>query len=109
VAPFRVSLEWGWQRQSPRRAWVPQGARVGWLAGPDLYLEPALSYQVAQAVAGQEGLVLSEQTLLHRLRQRQLLASIDVGRGMLLVRRTLEGCSRQVLRLGATDLRHPPA
>jgi hypothetical protein len=32
------------------------------------------------------------------------LVSIDVGRQMLLVRRTLEGCPRQVLHLKASDL-----
>ncbi|MGD1092897.1 MAG: hypothetical protein ABSB35_13025 [Bryobacteraceae bacterium] len=40
----------------------------------------------------------------HRLRERGLLVSTDVGRQMLTVRRTLEGCPRQVLHLKAGDL-----
>ena len=78
--------------------------RVGWLARSDLFLEPAASYQVAQQAAGLERLPVSEQTLRHRLREHGLLASIDVGRQMLLVRRTLEGYPRQVLHLKVSDL-----
>ena len=80
------------------------GARIGWLAGPDLYLEPTVSYEVAQNVAGNDRLPVSEQTLRHRLRERHLLASVDEGRQMLLVRRILEGCPRQVLHLKASHL-----
>jgi hypothetical protein len=47
---------------------------------------------------------VSEQTLRHRLRERGLLVSTDVGRQMLTVRRTLEGCPRQVLHLKVSDL-----
>ena len=47
---------------------------------------------------------MSEQTLRHRLRQKGLLASLDEGRGMLLVRRTLERHPRQVVHLKAKDL-----
>ena len=95
----------GWQ-QSKRsgRRWVPQGPRIGWVAGIDLYLEPAASYQVAQQIAGGEGLAVSEQTLRCRLRECGLLVSTDVGRQMLTVRRTLEGCPRQVLHLRVSDL-----
>src|SRR6266849_3206831 len=89
------------------RGWVPQGTRVGWVARSDLFLEPAASYHVAQQAAGVERLAVSEQTLRHRLREHGLLASLDVGRQMLLVRRTLEGCPRQVLHLKATQLVGP--
>ena len=47
---------------------------------------------------------MSEQTLRHRLRERGLLVSTDVGRQMLTVRRTLEGCPRQVVHLKVSDL-----
>ena len=46
---------WGWRRKSGR-AWVPQGARIGWLDGPNLYLEPTISYEVVQQIAGTERL-----------------------------------------------------
>jgi hypothetical protein len=78
---------------------VPQGARIGWVGGSDLFLEPAISYEVAQQTAGAERLPISGQTLRHRLREHALLASVDAGRQMLLVRRTLEGRARQVLHL----------
>jgi seryl-tRNA(Sec) selenium transferase len=38
------------------------------------------------------------------LHERGLLASVDAGRQMLLVRRTLEGIPRQILHLKARDL-----
>jgi hypothetical protein len=94
--------QWGWQCK--RRRWVSQGPRIGWVAGIDLYLEPAASYQVAQQLAGSERLAVSEQTLRSRLRECGLLVSTDVGRQMLTVRRTLEGCPRQVLHLRVGDL-----
>jgi len=95
---------WGWHRKSAGRPWVPQGARIGWLAVPDLYLEPAASYEVAQQMAGSERLPITEQKLRHRLREQDLLASVDSARHVLLVRRTLEGRPRQVLHLRARDL-----
>ena len=47
---------------------------------------------------------VSQQTLHQRLRERGLLASVDRGRQMVQVRRTLEGRPRQVLHLKAMDL-----
>ena len=94
----------GWQCQRRGRKWIPQGPRIGWVAGIDLFLEPAASYQVAQQIAGAEGLAVSQQTLRSRLGERGLLVSTDVGRQMLTVRRTLEGCPRQVLHLKVSDL-----
>jgi len=101
--PEEPPTAWGWQRKSPAR-WVPQGPRIGWLVGHNLYVEPAASYQVAQQMAGSEGLPVSEQILRQRLRDSHLLASVDTARQMLLVRRTLEGRPRQVLHLRARDL-----
>ena len=98
---------WGWQRKSPGRGWVPQGVGIGWIAGPYIYLDPSASYQVAQLLAGNEPLLLSEQTLRQRLKERHLLVSIDPGRQMLLVRRTLAGRPRQVLHLKTSDLERP--
>src|ERR1019366_9763394 len=91
--PEAASL-WGWRRKPTGRRWIACGACIGWVAGSELYLDSWASYQVAQQAAGVERLAVSEQTLRHRLRTRGLLASIDVGRQTLLVRRTLEGCPR---------------
>ena len=95
---------WGWLQKPHRRAWLPQGTRIGWLSDSDIFLEPAASYQVAQQMAGREHLPVSAQTLRQRLRERGLLVSVDVGRNMLMVRRTLEGGPRKVLHLKASDL-----
>jgi hypothetical protein len=86
------------------RIFAHLGTRIGWVAGGDLYLEPTASYAVAQAVAGTARLSVSEQTLRQRLREQGLLASIDAGRQMLQVRRTLSGRPRQVLHLRTSDV-----
>jgi hypothetical protein len=101
-APAEAAL-WGWQRKPTGRAWVANGTRIGWVAGSDLFLEPEASYRVAQELAGADRLV-GEQALRHRLHERGLLASVDAGRRMVQVRRTLEGKPRQVLHLKASDL-----
>jgi hypothetical protein len=95
---------WGWRQKSPGRAWVPQGLRIGWIAGSDLFLEPAASYEIAQSEAGKERLAVTEQALRHRLHEQRLLASVDAGRKMLLVRRIIDGHPRQVLHLSANAL-----
>jgi hypothetical protein len=101
---------WGWQRQ-PTGGWRPLGTCIGWTVGSDAFLKPAASYQVAQELAGAERLP-GEQMLRQRMRERGLLASVDVGRQMVQVRRTLEGSPRLVLHLKVGDLiqvsRAPP-
>ena len=59
---------------------------------------------MAQQLGGAERLAVSEQTLRHRLRERGLLVSTDLGRQMLTVRPTLEGHPSQVLHLKMSDL-----
>jgi hypothetical protein len=102
-APESAEL-WGWRRKPTGRRWTPTGIRIGWVARHELFLDPAASYHIAQQLAGTQPLLISEQTLRHRLHQRRLLATVDAGRQMLLVRRTLEGRPRQVLHLKASDL-----
>jgi hypothetical protein len=98
-----LSERWGWPKLRGRAS-VPQGKRIGWVAGSELFLEPATSYEVAQQMAGTERLPVSAQTLRRRLREHGLLTSVDVGREMLLVRRTLDGTTRQVLHMKTQDL-----
>lgn len=95
---------WVWRRNPARGRWAPGGTRIGWIKQADLFLEPTISYEVAQQLAGSHRLPISERTLRQRLREHGLLASVDVGRQMLLVRRTLERTSKQVLHLRAKDL-----
>ena len=99
---------WGWQCKPGKRS-VPRGPCIGWVAGNDLFLEPVASYRVAQEHAGKERLTVGEQALRQRLRTAGLLASVDEGRQMLQVRRTLAGRQRQVLHLKSKDLLRPKA
>jgi hypothetical protein len=94
---------WGWRPKSRGLRLAPRGTRIGWVKGSDLFLDPAASYQIAQTIAGAERLRVSQQTLHHRLRESGLLASVDQGRQMVQVRRTVEGYSRQVLHFKAED------
>jgi len=93
---------WGWRRKPTSQKWIPQGSRIGWVIGSDLFLEPMVSYHIA--FAGAERFTLSQQALHQKLRESGLLASVDRGRQMVQVRRTLEGCPRQVLHLRAGHL-----
>jgi len=65
---------WGWRRG--RLAWVAQGTRIGWLIADDVYLNPALSHQIACEIAGAQQLSISVYTLSRRLHQQGLLATI---------------------------------
>ncbi len=106
---------WGWRsRQVGPGAysgpeWQPQGRRVGWVEGDDLFLEPDAAYQIAQeAGAGSaDALAVGNVTLWKRLKEAGALASVDSGRGKLQVRRTLEGVRRSVIHVCAGCLESP--
>jgi hypothetical protein len=55
-----------------RDEWQPQGKRIGWLDGTDLYLEPEAAYAESQALAREQGesFAVSPQTLRKRLHER---------------------------------------
>ena len=55
-----------------------RGGGVG-LAGNDLFRDPAVSYRVAQEMAGAKRIPVSEQTVRQRLRQLGLFAWTPVG------------------------------
>jgi hypothetical protein len=95
--------QWGWRPKVSGHGWVARGGCIGWLSETDLFLDPRTSYEAARTQAGAAGLDISAQSLRHRLRQRGLLVSMDVGRKMLQVRRTLVGQPRLVLHLRASD------
>lgn len=98
---------WGWREDShssmdgSSTVWRPQGNRIGWVSGQDLYLEPEASYAIAQRIARDSGDIIpvASKTLHKRLCERGLLVSIDENRNTLSTRRTLEGARRQVLHL----------
>lgn len=89
--------------------WRPQGVRVGWVDGGDVYLEPGAALSVAQDVArlsGGTGLPVGR-TLHKRLAERQYLLSTGhdaESRQTFLVRRAVEGRRSDVLHLRATAL-----
>ena len=76
----------GWRKtDSEYEDWRPQGDRIGWVDGEDLYLEAGASYRVAQREAqGGEALTVSAQTLRKRLKEKGLLASVSETRQTLL-------------------------
>jgi hypothetical protein len=93
---------WGWRciNSSAGEEWRPQGDRIGYVGGDDLYLVPQAAYKAAQNVGGESsGLAISAQTLNKRLSERGLLQSTDRRRGTLTVRRVLEAARREVLHL----------
>jgi hypothetical protein len=106
---------WGWRstiRQSgfsENQEWRALGKRIGWLDGTDLYLEPEASYAAAQEMGrkGGDSIGVTSQTLRKRLKEHGLLASVDIKRETLTVRRTLEGKQRDVLHLLSSQFAPP--
>jgi hypothetical protein len=101
---------WGWRSKTvgagehARDEWQPQGRRIGWIDGADLYLEPEAAYAEAQELARHQGesLPIAARTLFRRMKERGLLAGWDERRQRNTVRRTLEGVKdREVLHLPA--------
>ncbi len=102
---------WGWRQRTSgsgdfeTQRWEPQGHRIGWLSGSDLYLEPEASFAVCQRLGQTTGepLSITEPTLEKRLRERGVLVSVEKGRLRLRVR-GLEGKRRATLHLLASSL-----
>jgi Domain of unknown function (DUF3854)/Domain of unknown function (DUF927) len=92
---------WGWRFSGEE--WRPQGERVGWVDGKDLYLVPEAACSAAQRQGRDAGDPLSivGRTLNKRLHERGLLISTEDPH--LTVRRALQGKRRRVLHL-ATDI-----
>jgi hypothetical protein len=108
--PETTPEAWGWRVATvgsgdyEREEWRPQGERVGWVDGENLYLEPEASYAAVQKQGRESGEALSitGRTLRKRLHERGLLASTGKeyeGRETLAVRRKLEGVRRDVLHV----------
>jgi hypothetical protein len=103
---------WGWRKAIVEIGpyahddWRPQGKRVGWVDGENLFLEPEASFAEVQALAGQHGeaLPITASTLRKRLHERKLLVNIDEARQVHTVRLTLEGQRRSVLHMRVDTL-----
>lgn len=90
---------WGWHLEGT--IWRPQGSCIGWLVNDQVYLEPDAAYACAQSIAHKQGesLTVGEQTLRHRLKDKNLLVTTDPTREKLVVRRVLQGVRREVLHI----------
>jgi hypothetical protein len=104
--PDETPASWGWRRREGY-GWEPQGRRVGWVEGGQVYLDPEGSYAEAQRLAGEQGesLGVTKVVLHKRLHERGLLVTEDRGgRRRLTVRKQLQGARRAVLYLLAGAL-----
>ncbi len=105
---------WGWRQHEVgtgdnyRTEWRPQGKRIGWLEGTDLYLEPEAAYQMAKRLGASsgEGITIGQRTLNRHLNERGLLLSFEEQRGTV-TRREVEGKRLYVLHLSSATLIRP--
>jgi hypothetical protein len=99
---------WGWRRNDYGHD-EPHGARIGWLDGDGVWLDPDASYAAAQRLGQEVGdrLAVQPQTLRKRLNERGILASTDGRRKTLTLRKSFEGQRREVLHLDRETLSPP--
>ena len=108
---------WGWRAKdnlgnyldgewhgSSSCEWHPQGRRIGWIEGDNLYLDPTGAFAIVQEMSRRTNhpIPLTEQTLRKRLHEAGKLANIDETRETLTVRKTVDGRRREVLHLKVT-------
>jgi len=109
-APNPSPDAWGWRRNDSLSgsAWNPQGRRIGWVDGNDLYLDCLAAFAEVQLLAKDSGesIPITMNTLRKRLSQRGLLRSTDIrgGSERLEIRKTVQGKRRSVLHLHSQDL-----
>ena len=94
----------GWRVDNQN--WKSQGDCIGWVHGEDIYLEPTAAYRVIQIMARDmnEPFATSPQTLKKRLSEKGMLASVEVKRQTLTVRRTIAGSTMSVLHFSRNTL-----
>jgi hypothetical protein len=101
------AMVWGWQTaivgtgDYEREVTRPQGSRIGWIDGTNIYLQPDASFAAAQQVGNSisDALSITGQTLRKRLNEQDYLSSVDETRKTLTVRRTVEGKRQEVLHM----------
>ena len=107
---------WGWRPEEFHTGsgtdsrLKPQGRCVGWLADGELFLEPDASFAAVQRFAQEQGdgFAVTSNTLRRRLKEKNLLATVDADRGKLTVRKTLQGSRRDVLHIAWAGRPSPP-
>ena len=95
----------GW-RQDAGGDWNRQGECIGWVDAADIYLESGAAYRAAQVAGRDRGdaITASEQTLRKRLKEKGYLATTDVKREVLTIRKTLAGSAKEVMHLHRSSL-----
>jgi hypothetical protein len=101
--PRNAAAAWGWHKVGAGD-WAPQGKRIGWLHGEDLYLSPDAAFAEAQKLAAEQGetLPIAEKTLWKRCRERGLLVSFESGRCT--IRHTIDGMRRYCVHFRAKSV-----
>lgn len=95
-SPSKHLQAWGWLEGKPH------GSHIGWVVGPNLYLNRSETYAALVALDRETGGTLpSPHQLWTRLRDRGVLVSTDQDRETLTVRKTVGGARREVLHLSA--------
>ncbi len=100
---------WGWEsfevttQYSPKMRHRAKGARIGWVDGPELYLEPSATYAELQRFARDQGdsVPVTERTLWKRLLERGVIRNREAPH--ITVKRSFTGAGRvRVLHLTST-------
>ena len=79
----------------------PQGRRIGWVEGDELFLDFTMAFAAAQeaAEAAGEPLTITPTRLKKRLHEQGQLRSVDKQRETLTIRKTIEGKRVEVLHV----------
>ncbi len=112
-APHKPKV-WGWRLHTigtgnnEREDWQPQGDRIGWVQGADLYLDRTASYKAAQQMitAGEEPIGVGPDTLWKRIQEQGVIVTADKARHT--VRKQIEGKRHRVLHVRASYLGAEP-
>jgi hypothetical protein len=107
--PSDWPVRWSWRTTEKGMLpnWRSMGRCVGWIEGSDLYVDPAVSFAVAQQLAKETGVpfAIMPVTLWRRLAEKGFLLSRDSTRQRnTLGRRGLGGARREVLHLDTKAL-----
>jgi hypothetical protein len=104
-APTLNPDRWGWEDTSvsvpnaQNPIWKSKGARVGWIRGQDIYLDPDAAFATVQRIASTQGspITVTQRTLQGQLGNRGILAS--KGPTTNTVEKSIGGSKKRVLHM----------
>lgn len=110
--PTSTASTWGWRARTfgppddVHTEWLPQGKRIGWVDGEDLYLEPEAAFTCARRLGADsgDGLTVTSKTLNKRLWEAGLLLSREGQRGYTIRKRGIENKRPDVLHLSTASI-----